>query len=143
MIEPSSLQTEIESTGRRLFDLIDAEKAAPNPLKRNDFYGHLLQWSMQDESFKTQMFRFVDVLPTLTSSREVVEHLVEYLSHSRSSVSGVLRGVLTVGKFVPFLSAAVVRQNVLAMGNLFIAGHDGKSALPNLERLWREGPRFT
>jgi RHH-type transcriptional regulator, proline utilization regulon repressor / proline dehydrogenase / delta 1-pyrroline-5-carboxylate dehydrogenase len=123
--------------------MIDAEKASANPFKRNDFYGRLLEWSMQDEGFKTQMFRFVDVLPTLTSSHEVVEHLAEYLSQSRTSVSGLLRGALTIGKIVPILPAAIIRQNVLAMANLFIAGRDGRSALPNLERLWREGTRFT
>ncbi|MBV9491650.1 MAG: proline dehydrogenase family protein, partial [Verrucomicrobia bacterium] len=143
MSELSSLQTEIETLGRRLFDLIDAEKAAPNPLKRNAFYGRLLDWSMQDESFKTQMFRFVDVLPTLSSSREVVDHLIEYLSRSRSSASGALRGVLTLGKLLPILPATLIRRNVVAMGALFIAGRDAKAALPNLERLWREGTRFT
>jgi RHH-type proline utilization regulon transcriptional repressor/proline dehydrogenase/delta 1-pyrroline-5-carboxylate dehydrogenase len=105
--------------------MIDAEKASANPFKRNDFYGRLLEWSMQDEGFKTQMFRFVDVLPTLTSSREVIEHLAEYLSQSRSSVSGLLRGALAIGKAVPVLPAAIIRQNVLAMANLFIAGRDG------------------
>lgn len=98
---------------------------------------------MQDEGFKTQMFRFVDVLPTLTGSREVVAHLAEYLSRSRTSVSGLLRGALAIGKVVPAVPAAIIRQNVVAMANLFIAGRDGRSAFPNLERLWREGTRFT
>jgi len=143
VIEVSSLQPEIERVGRQLFAIIDAEKASANPFKRNDFYGRLLEWSMQDEGFKTQMFRFVDVLPSLTSSRQVVEHLAEYLSQSRSSVSGLLRGALMAGKVVPVVPAVIIRRNVLAMANLFIAGRDGRSAFPNLERLWREGARFT
>jgi len=38
----------------------------------------MMEWAMRDEHFKTQLFRFVDVLPALTSSAEVSRHLKEY-----------------------------------------------------------------
>jgi len=38
---------------------------------------------MRDPVFKTQMFRFVDVLPTLTSPDDVVKHMLEYLKMLR------------------------------------------------------------
>ena len=98
---------------------------------------------MKDEAFKTQMFRFVDVLPTLTSSSDVVKHLAEYLKDSKTSVSGILRGALTVGRIAPAIPAAVIKSNVMAMANIFITGTNGKSAFPNLQQIWKEGARFT
>ena len=98
---------------------------------------------MRDPVFKTQMFRFVDVLPTLTSPDDVVKHMIEYLKDVKAPVSSLLRGALTVGRLIPAIPATLIRQNVLAMANLFISGQDGKSAFPNLRRIWNEGARFT
>ena len=41
--------------------------------------------SMRDEQLKLQLFRFVDVLPSLGSSGEIVEHLQEYFADSNGS----------------------------------------------------------
>ena len=37
-----------------------------------------MDWSMKDPAFKVEMFRFVDVFPTLRSAPEVARHLQEY-----------------------------------------------------------------
>jgi len=137
------LQQEIEHTGREIFALIDQSQREAAVLRRNDFYGRLMDWCMRDESFKTQMFRFVDVLPTLKSADEVVRHLSEYLRDSKTPVSGLLRGALTVGTVLPAVPATVIRKNVAAMANIFITGKDGPSALKNLSQIWKEGARFT
>ena len=137
------LQQEIEHTGREIFALIDQSQREAAALRRNDFYGRLMDWCMRDESFKTQMFRFVDVLPTLKSADEVVRHLSEYLRDSKTPVSGLLRGALTVGTVLPAVPATVIRKNVAAMANIFITGKDGPSALKNLSQIWKEGARFT
>src|SRR5258708_17300478 len=137
------LQQEIEHTGREIFALIDQSQREAAVLRRNDFYGRLMDWCMRDESFKTQMFRFVDVLPTLTSAHDVVRHLSEYLRDSKTPVSGLLRGALSVGTVLPAVPATVIRKNVAAMANIFITGKDGPSALKNLRQIWKEVARFT
>jgi RHH-type transcriptional regulator, proline utilization regulon repressor / proline dehydrogenase / delta 1-pyrroline-5-carboxylate dehydrogenase len=137
------LQSEIEQRGRQIFALIDKFQGNTAVFRRNDFYAQLMEWSMKDEAFKTQMFRFVDVLPTLTSSTDVVKHLAEYLKDSKTPVSGILRGALTVGRIAPAIPAAVIKSNIMAMANIFIAGTNGKSAFPNLQQIWKEGARFT
>lgn len=136
-------QSEIEQRGRQIFALIDKFQGNSAVFRRNDFYARLMEWSMRDEAFKTQMFRFVDVLPTLTSSTDVVKHLAEYLKDSKTSVSGLLRGALAVGRVAPAIPAAMIKSNVTAMANMFITGTDGKSASPNLQQIWKEGARFT
>jgi RHH-type proline utilization regulon transcriptional repressor/proline dehydrogenase/delta 1-pyrroline-5-carboxylate dehydrogenase len=143
MSKDANIQGEIELLGRRIFELIDQEQGSSGLFTRRDFYSRLMEWSMSDPLFKTQMFRFVDVLPALRSSDEVVEHLSEYLNDTKSSVSAFLQGALRVGRFVPPISAAIIRKNIAGMANIFITGTDGASALPNLGKIWSEGARFT
>src|ERR1700732_4685618 len=137
------IQSEIEQLGREIFDLIDKDRRSPGLFGEKDFYGHLMEWAMRDPVFKTQMFRFVDVLPTLTSSGDVVKHMAEYLSKVKTPASGVLRGALAFGRLLPAMPARLIRQNVSAMASVFICGKDGKTAFPNLRRIWGEGARFT
>ena len=49
--------------------------------------GRLMDWSMQDERLKVQLFRFVDVLPMLNSSREVARHTQEYLGGEEVTIA--------------------------------------------------------
>ncbi len=137
------IQPEIEKFGRQIFQMMEKDRDAPRAFGGNDLYGRLMDWAMRDPVFKTQMFRFVDVLPTLASSDDVVKHMVEYLGSVKSPASGALRGALTIGRLLPGVPAHIIRRNVLSMANIFICGKDGKSALPNLRRIWSEGARFT
>jgi len=143
MSNVANIQADIEQLGRQIFDLIDKDSGSRTLFGKKDFYGRLMEWSMRDPLFKTQIFRFVDVLPTLRSPDEVVEHLSEYLNDTHTPVSSFLQGALRVGRFVPPISAAIIRKNILAMANIFITGSDGDSALPNLHKIWKEGARFT
>src|SRR5439155_5813439 len=72
------LEAGICQFGEKIFALMDADEP-PSLFSKKGFYGALMDWAMRDEHFKTQLFRFVDVLPTLTSSSEVSRHLKEYL----------------------------------------------------------------
>jgi RHH-type transcriptional regulator, proline utilization regulon repressor / proline dehydrogenase / delta 1-pyrroline-5-carboxylate dehydrogenase len=137
------IQSEIEQLGREIFDLIDKDRRSPGLFGEKDFYGHLMEWAMRDPVFKTQMFRFVDVLPTLTAPGDVLKHMAEYLSKVKTPASGVLRGALAFGRLLPAMPARLIRHNVLAIANIFICGRNGRSAFPNLRRIWGEGARFT
>jgi RHH-type transcriptional regulator, proline utilization regulon repressor / proline dehydrogenase / delta 1-pyrroline-5-carboxylate dehydrogenase len=138
-----TIQLEIEQLGREIFALIDKDQSATSLFGGKDFYGRLMEWAMRDPVFKTQMFRFVDVLPTLTSSGDVVGHMADYLSKVKTPASSILRGALVFGRLLPTMPAHLIRQNVLAMASIFICGRDGKSAFPNLRRSWGQGARFT
>ena len=143
MHQDQTIQPEIEKFGRQIFDLIKAYGGEHRWPAGNNFYARLMDWAMRDPVFKTQMFRFVDVLPTLTTSDDVVKHMVEYLSDVKSAASSALRTALTVARLFPLIPAHLIRRNVRSMANIFICGDSGESALPNLQRLWSEGARFT
>ncbi len=63
----SPLQGEIERCGERIFALIDQHPESI--FSKAGFYQRMMNWSMRDEHFKVQMFRFVDVLVCETASR--------------------------------------------------------------------------
>ena len=73
------LETAIKTKGEKLFALMD-QQPPPALFSKKGAYARLMEWSMKDPAFKTQLFRFVDVLPTLQSSGEIVRHLQEYLA---------------------------------------------------------------
>src|SRR5262245_16029489 len=76
------IEQSVRKWGEKLFDLMEAAEA-PSLFSRKGLYGSLMEWAMRDEHFKTQLFRFVDVLPMLTSSAEVSRHLSEYLDNDQ------------------------------------------------------------
>ena len=39
----------------------------------------LMDWAMEDEDFKIQLFRFVDAFPALVTPEQVHDHLMDYL----------------------------------------------------------------
>src|SRR5436190_7865700 len=84
------LESRIHDYGEKIFGLMDAA-GAPSLFSKKGFYGTLMDWAMKDEHFKTELFRFVDVLPTLTSSAEVSRHLKEYLGGEEVNLSPALR----------------------------------------------------
>jgi RHH-type proline utilization regulon transcriptional repressor/proline dehydrogenase/delta 1-pyrroline-5-carboxylate dehydrogenase len=72
------LERAVRSIGERLLVAMDAQPV-PILFSEKGAYARLMEWSMKDPMFKTQLFRFVDVLQTLKSSSEIVRHLQEYL----------------------------------------------------------------
>ena len=119
-----SLQSEIEQRGRQIFELVDNH---PESLfSKAGFYQRLMALSMRDERLKLQLFRFVDVLPSLGSSGEIVEHLQEYFADANGSqkISELLGAGIRLAGIVPWISGPVLRWNVSEMARQFIAGHE-------------------
>src|SRR5205809_168464 len=114
----AAVQNEIERRGSRIFELVDKH---PQPLfSKAGFYQRLMALSMRDERFKVQLFRFVDVLPSLRHSREIIEHLNEYFSDDGF---GPFVGTgVHLARIVPWMSGPILRWNVSGMAHQFIAG---------------------
>src|SRR3954467_7305335 len=124
----------VRSWGEKIFDLM--EKASqPSLFSKKGFYGALMEWSMRDERFKTQLFRFVDVLPTLTSSSEVSRHLREYLDNDQVKLSPALRAALVASNFAGGLLGGGIRSQVSAMARQFMLGDDPREITKTLRAL--------
>src|SRR5690606_24404558 len=102
-----------------------------------------MEWSMRNEQFKTQMFRFVDVLPYLKSGSEVARHLKEYFSQGGEKLPSIFNVGLGMGSLAPGLMAGAIRKNVTQMAKLFITGETPQDALPTLAKARSNGIAFT
>src|SRR5205807_3054415 len=92
--------------------LLMDEAGPPSVFSKKGFYGALMEWAMRDEHFKTQLFRFVDVLPTLGSASEVARHLKEYLGDDQVQLSPALRMGLKAAGGAGWLFGAGVKAQV-------------------------------
>lgn len=128
--------------GKRIFD--KSQTASGKSFFSKDFwYGRIMEWSMKNESFKTQMFRFVDVLPYLNSSQEVAKHLKEYFAEGGEQLPSVFNVGVGLGSLAPGLMAGAIRKNVTEMAKMFITGENPKEALTVIKKARKRQIGFT
>jgi RHH-type proline utilization regulon transcriptional repressor/proline dehydrogenase/delta 1-pyrroline-5-carboxylate dehydrogenase len=132
------LEAAVRAEGQKLFALMDAAPA-PAIFSKKGAYGRLMEWSMKDPAFKTQLFRFVDVLPSLTSAAEIVRHLREYLGEKSVELHPALKAGLAVSSFAPALVAGQVKANVAGMASQFVAGESAADLVKQFGRNARRG----
>lgn len=120
------------------------EGAGKSSLFSKDFwYGSIMEWSMKNERFKTNMFRFVDVLPALGSGNDVAKHLKEYFTEDGGEMPSVFKVGLGIGSLAPGLMANTIKKNVIEMAKMFITGENPEEALPVLKKARKNKLAFT
>ncbi|MEO1277865.1 MAG: proline dehydrogenase family protein [Planctomycetota bacterium] len=140
-VVPNPLNPQIDTIGRDMLDRARKHKAG---LLSKSFYSDkLMDWSMRDHGFKVEMFRFVDTFPVLTTSDMVHEHLVDYLDQEHVTMPPGMDLGLKAGSLAKGLMTKTISGQIEGMGKKFIAGTDAKSALPGLEKLWKDGIAFS
>jgi RHH-type transcriptional regulator, proline utilization regulon repressor / proline dehydrogenase / delta 1-pyrroline-5-carboxylate dehydrogenase len=138
----SDFQNRVRTTGEEIMKKM--ESSSKTSLFSKDFwYGNIMDWSMKNHQFKTQMFRFVDVLPSLTSGSEVARHLKEYFAESGEDLPSVFNMGLGLGSLAPGLMAGAIRKNVTQMATMFITGESPDQALPVLKKARKNKITFT
>ena len=141
VLKMRSLQSEIEQRGTRIFELVNQH---PESLfSKAGFYQRMMAVSMQDEQFKGQLFRFVDVLPSLRRSSEIVEHLEEYFAEMRNGSTPLIHAGVRLARIVPWVSARVLRWNVSGMARQFIAGNNSADLMKALRKRRAQKIGFT
>src|SRR6266513_4183362 len=138
-----SLQSEIEQRGQRIFELVD--KHPESVFSKAGFYQRLMALSMRDEQLKQQLFRFVDVLPSLRTSGEIVQHLQEYFAeaHDSQKISEFLEVGVRLAGLAPPISGPILRWNVSEMARQFIAGRNPNDVMRTLRKRRTQNIGFT
>jgi RHH-type proline utilization regulon transcriptional repressor/proline dehydrogenase/delta 1-pyrroline-5-carboxylate dehydrogenase len=127
-----------------------AEAAAattPRLFDRKWWTGRLLEWAIRDETFKVQLFRFIDVLPTLKTPSQIKRLVDEYFgqdagqreaSGGRTLMRWGMRALSSVG-FGGGVTVDTIYNQAIQMANQFIVGAGMKEALPAVADLWKRG----
>lgn len=133
----------ITAFGREIFSDIGREQ--PSAFNKNYWSGRIMEWSMTQPEFKLNMFRLVDVLPSLRNTAAVATHVNEYLGKVGASIHGLMEWGLNVkpDSIRAKITALVVRKSVEQMASQFIAGENPKDSLKSLRRLRKLGMTST
>ncbi len=103
----------------------------------------LMSWTMKDPSFRTQLFRFIDVFPMLRTAEQIHDYLSDYLSQPGVTLPAGLDLGMKAGGLAKGLVAKTITDRIKTMGGNFIAGADATAALPVLRGLWKQGVAFS
>ena len=106
----------------------------------------LMNWAMEDEAVKVQMFRFVDVLPMLRDHTSIAKHLEEYFKDVKQHLPWAARIGLDLSTNNSILSRALAfnaRTNASRMAHRFIAGENVPEVLKSVRQLRQNGFAFT
>ena len=98
---------------------------------------------MRQERLKTQLFRLVDVLPTLGSNREIARHIEEYLGDESGGLPPGMRRVLRWTPRVPSLAGPLASLAVRRMARAFILAEGPEDALAKLRAMRDRLTAFT
>ncbi len=142
--EASAQEVQTKEIGREIFSKIADQR--PSIFRADWWQGQAMEWAMRDEAFKVQLFRFVDVFPTLTSADQVALHLQDYFDDPSGELPAPLRWGLKAaspGHLTTAIAAKAIGHNIHLMAERFIAGTDAQAALPVLLKLRKERMAFT
>jgi RHH-type proline utilization regulon transcriptional repressor/proline dehydrogenase/delta 1-pyrroline-5-carboxylate dehydrogenase len=101
---------------------------------------------MKNEDFKAEMFRFIDVLPSLTSKESLSKHFTEYFCGSDQNFPMTVQMGLVGACHTDLIAkktAQSMAENIEKMGENFIAAATPGKALSVLEDLRSQGMAFS
>jgi RHH-type proline utilization regulon transcriptional repressor/proline dehydrogenase/delta 1-pyrroline-5-carboxylate dehydrogenase len=143
-MDQDELQARILARGKEFFGILGNE--TPSIFRKNFWTGKVMDWSMRHEDFKVQLFRFIDVLPYLTTDEMLSGHIQEYFSQDEN-VPAVLRlgakGAGIGGRLGMKVLGKTIRKNLENMALQFIVGNTVAKTVRNLEKLRKKGFAFT
>jgi len=136
----SQLNDRIIARGNEIFAGIAREK--PSLFSAATWTGKVMQWSMQNEAFRNQLFRFVDVFPVLHGTEPLIRHIHEYFGAAEELPPVLASGARLAGKLGRLggsLLAKTIAANIREMARQFIIGETSAEAARGLKRLHNEG----
>ncbi len=140
---PPPLESAITRIGEQLARL----SAGRTPtLFEGRWWSHTaLNLAMHDSRFKAQLFRFIDVLPSITDDEKVVTLAREYLGDGDTALFGTHWGLkaMSATSLGARLSGKAIRSQVEHMARIFITGATVEESVPRLADLWKHGKAWS
>lgn len=137
----------LEPAVRRIGEELARLSAGQSPtlFERRWWSQAAINLAMHDAAFKTQLFRFIDMLPSVADDQRIVVLVGEYFGAMGSEIFGLRWGLkaLSATGIGARLSGHAIRSQVEQMARTFIAGSSIDDALPVLGDLWNSGKAWS
>ena len=130
-------ENDILRVGRDIFDRMKGE--SPSIFRKDWWSGKMMDWSMKDDAFKVEMFRFVDVFPTLKDHVQLAEHIQEYFCRPEQDFPASFQWGLSRVKpdsWIAKKASGQIENQIVGMAERFIAGTTAAEALDTLREMW-------
>ncbi|WP_447968178.1 proline dehydrogenase family protein [Nitrospira sp. M1] len=143
LVSPEVLETSIQHIGRTLNDR--SRRFNLNIFNHRRIINFLLDWGTRDEELKVQLFRFVDVLPTLETDQQFIHVFKEYFQDLAVLPLSVRRLIQETPprSLRAHIGTRFLRRQFLKTAETFMAGHSAEQAAPTLCNLWKSGCGFS
>ncbi|MGB5605307.1 MAG: proline dehydrogenase family protein [Gammaproteobacteria bacterium] len=140
VVEHAAPEERIQALGTALL-----ERAGQGHGGHQGWLDALIARSIQDEDFRVQVLRFIDVLPALRDDTELVHHLQEYFSTVDLPWPGVSRWSLrhSGSPWAVHVAAPLVRTTLRGLSRRFMGGHTVRQALETARGLHARGMQYT
>jgi RHH-type transcriptional regulator, proline utilization regulon repressor / proline dehydrogenase / delta 1-pyrroline-5-carboxylate dehydrogenase len=138
MTRYDNLEDRVREIGLTIYEAIDEEM--PSLFDGRGWKAEVLTKAMQDEAFKIQLFRFIDLLPALRTDIQVARLFDEYFSDFGDTPPIIRKSLEAINLGIRATAAAgEIRADVESLARQFIFGRTPQEALPRLERLRSQG----
>ena len=107
-------------------------------LKKNWWYQKMLSWVMSNAKLKTSLFRFIDVLPSLSDDKQFLSHFKEYFKGQE--LAFITSGL---GRLAPSLMVKNVKKQISQVAKMFITGSNVEEALKIISKNWEKNRAFS
>lgn len=117
----------------------------PTVFERRWWSQAAMNLAMHDTTFKTKLFRFIDMLPSVTNDEHVLALADEYFGAMADQTFGLRWGLkaLSATGIGARLSGQAIRSQVEQMARTFIVGSSIDDAVPALGDLWHSGKAWS
>ncbi len=135
-----NIENKVAEIAKRLYS--EAINSTPSIFDKRKWEGKVLEWAMKDDHFKTQLFRFIDVLPSLKNDYAVIRILKEYFSGESVDMLGIFKlGADDIPErgLMAKAAAKAIRTNIKGFARQFIAGSNIAEAKGKLQSLRNGG----
>ncbi len=138
-----TLEPETQRIAHRLLEQMNRPSSLGRMPRWDD---HLLAWAMIHPTLQVQLFRLIDVLPSLTDKADITRHLHEYLALSDLEFPGGLKRLLGWAKphsISGKVAAIIFKSAVTTLAHRYIVGETLPQTLPRLMQLRQRHLAFT
>ena len=138
-----NLELQLQNLGRNIFDNI--RRHQESNLSITSIAVQMMQLSMRFPELKANLFRLVDVMPSLNSNSAMAAHFKEYLIDNNPLLPDLLKRFLprSPHNWIYQIAALANKYSVNRMASLFIAGETCSQAQPALHKILKKKLAFT
>lgn len=137
-IRTKDLESLINKKGKAFLERMQKEEKSF--FDKSWWQGKILSLTLENDSFKTRLFHFIDVLPNLKTPEQIISHLDEYFKDDESKI---LTSGLKIGKLAKPVLAAFIKKQINETARIFITGSTPKEALETIRKIRKKNQTFS